>query len=414
MEILTDSFGCFDRMAPLKMLTLFVVLLFSSWNALGFSPDSGRVPSACHLASTALLSSMTGGEDGVFSAERRDLLRKACGLGLSSMILGTTIPTVADDGEAKKTILITGANSGIGFEACKRLAQQGHRLVVACRTKYKAMETIRKLDGYGGSLIPGECDLASLGSIKAFAESLPVKEIDCLCLNAGLSRNTAAKDVLRTAEGFELTVGVNHFGHFYLNSLLLPIIEPSAGRIVITASGVHDPESPGGKVGVTATLGDLQGLEQEGPMCEMIDGGTFDADKAYKDSKVRPFFVCGPFILRWWLSHLVLSQIIYPQLCNVLFTRELQRRLERNVRTQKITANCFNPGLIVGTGLFRDQNPVFTKLFDLAATDLLKVGETPEWGGGALAYMTMLDESNRGLYYSSDPGKDENLLCVVL
>lgn len=56
----------------------------------------------------------------------------------------------------------------------------------------------------------------------------------------------------------------------------------------------------------------------------------------------------------------------------MLFTRELQKRLEAQESTKGITANCFNPGLIVGTGLFRDQNPLFTKLFDLAATDLCK------------------------------------------
>ena len=65
-------------------------------------------------------------------------------------------------------------------------------------------------------------------------------------------------------------------------------------------------------------------------------------------------------------------------------------------------ANCFNPGLIVGTGFFRDQNPLFTKVFDFAATDLLKVGETPEFGGGCLAYMTGV--TTQGMYYSSDPG----------
>jgi hypothetical protein len=59
----------------------------------------------------------------------------------------------------------------------------------------------------------------------------------------------------------------------------------NTGRIVVTASGVHDPESPGGNQGETATLGDLKGLEQRN--FEMVDGGPFSADKAYKDSKVR-------------------------------------------------------------------------------------------------------------------------------
>ena len=110
----------------------------------------------------------------------------------------------------------------------------------------------------------------------------------------------------------------------------------------------------------------------------MIDGNPFNADKAYKDSK----------------------------LCNVLFTRELQRRLEAQNTTQGITANCFNPGLIVGTGLFRDQNPVFTKIFDFAATDLLKVGENPEWGGGCLTYM-INQVADRGTFYSSAPGSSK-------
>lgn len=82
------------------------------------------------------------------------------------------------------------------------------------------------------------------------------------------------------------TVGVNHFGHFYLNHLLTPQLARN-GKIVVTASSVHDPDSPGGAQGRKATLGDLQGLRTKGKDCEMIDGTPFDADKAYKDSKVR-------------------------------------------------------------------------------------------------------------------------------
>ena len=76
-------------------------------------------------------------------------------------------------------------------------------------------------------------------------------------------------------------------GHFYLNHLLLPKVNRENGRIVVTASSVHDPESPGGKQGKTATLGDLTGFERDGKDFEMIDGGSYDGDKAYKDSKVR-------------------------------------------------------------------------------------------------------------------------------
>lgn len=97
--------------------------------------------------------------------------------------------------------------------------------------------------------------------------------------------------------------------------------------------------------------------------------------------------------------------LVVYQLCNVLFTRELQRRLSGSEATKGISANCFSPGLIVGTGLFRDQNPVFTQLFDIAATKLLKVGETPEWGGASLEYMTAM--TSKGLYYNSPAGSSK-------
>lgn len=81
-------------------------------------------------------------------------------------------------------------------------------------------------------------------------------------------------------------MGTNHFGHFYLNHLLLPKMNADSGRIVVTASGVHDPDSPGGAQGSPATLGDLRGLREDGKLFEMVDGSKFNADKAYKDSKV--------------------------------------------------------------------------------------------------------------------------------
>ncbi len=242
-----------------------------------------------------------------------------------------------------------------------------------------------------------ECDLADLKSIDKFVNDLKKttttsngdnkssasSSFDAVCYNAGVARNTEATDVLRTAQGFELTIGVNHLGHFYLNNLLMPLINKDTGRIVVTASSVHDPDSPGGAQGKTATLGNLQGLEDAVTSgtgkFDMVDGGSFNADKAYKDSK----------------------------LCNVLFTRELQRRLDES--GSKIRVNSFTPGLIVGTGLFRDQNPVFTKLFDVAATNLLKVGETTHYGGGALEYMALSSKVGEkgGEYYFSPPGSSK-------
>lgn len=294
--------------------------------------------------------------------------------------------------DEKQTIVITGSNSGIGLDAATRMASKGHKIILACRTISKAETAARAIQeslsqsnsvGKDADLVPMECDLASLKSISNFVSKLKASvlgengQIDILALNAGLARDTNAKEVLRTQEGFELTVGTNHLGHFYLTQLALPLVQNN-GRIVVTASSVHDPDSPGGAQGSKATLGNLEGLEN-GPYFDMVDGGPFDADKAYKDSK----------------------------LCNVFFTQELQRRLES--AGSQIVANCFTPGLIVGTGLFRDQNPIFTKVFDFAATSLLRVGETPQYGGGALEYMC-LDKnagSKGGRYFFSDPGSSK-------
>jgi protochlorophyllide reductase len=327
---------------------------------------------------------------------RRDALTNS-GAALASILLGGSAlswPSPAfgaDYGAGKRTVILTGANSGIGYDAAVRMAARGHKLILACRTISKAKDTASRIKAdlaESGStlnesdLIPLECDLANLQSIDSFAKNvkntLGDDGIDSLCLNAGLARDTAATDVLRTADGFELTVGTNHFGHFHLNSLLLPKVKRN-GRIIVTASGVHDPDGPGGAQGEKATLGDLSGLERDGVRFEMVDGAPFNADKAYKDSK----------------------------LCNVLFTRELQRKLDAG--GTGITTNCFNPGLIVSTGLFRDQNPAFTKVFDFAATKLLKVGETPHWGGGSLEYMALDRDvaSKGGLFYSSPPGSSK-------
>lgn len=143
--------------------------------------------------------------------DRRQALNSSVAGVLSFLLLGQPVKA-----QNPQTIVITGANSGIGFEAAKKLAERGHNLVLACRTIEKAKDAIQRIESEGtsGNLLPAECNLASLDSIKAFANSLKVDKIDVLCLNAGLSLNADDKQVQRTADGFELTVG-------YVNQLLL-------------------------------------------------------------------------------------------------------------------------------------------------------------------------------------------------
>lgn len=362
------------------------------------SNDNDERNDRVHLNSNIDASAVGSNENLVIGQQSRRSAIETSGKILAGLLLASTVSVnqaaqAASSGYSDlppQTIVMTGSNSGIGYDAAKRMAERGHTIILACRTLDKATDAANRIkDELSSSvqvnLIPKECNLASLKSIQKFTNDMNESSIniDALCLNAGISRNTSAKDVLRTNEGFELTIGTNHLGHFYMVQKMLPLLEKGQGkRIVVTASGVHDPESPGGAQGSKATLGDLSGLEKmtkDGVPFDMIDGGDYDADKAYKDSK----------------------------LCNVLFTRELQRRL--NDGGKKINVNCFNPGLIVSTGLFRDQNQVFTKIFDFAATDLLKVGETVHWGGGALEYMTLDSSviSKGGLYYTSPPGSSK-------
>jgi len=264
---------------------------------------------------------------------------------------------------------------------------------LACRTKAKGeaarkeildqVETMKKGGLPAGEVVAMECDLASLKSIRQFAADWKAlgKSLDVLVCNAGLSLSTAAKPPPpTTADGFEITVGTNHLGHFLLCNLLLPELERSPDphpRIVITASQVHDPESAGGNVGSKATLGNMDGLAK-GSGWEMVDGGAFDGDKAYKDSK----------------------------LCNVLFTREMQRRLSD--RGSKVTCNSFSPGLITRSGLFRDQNPIFVGLFDFIVYNVAHVAETVDFGGGCLVTMAVgpqLEGKGAEFWSNSKPGQ---------
>jgi short chain dehydrogenase len=184
------------------------------------------------------------------SLSRREAIQNA-GLVFSAALLPAIPKSPAIAGEPK-TIVLTGANSGIGFEAVKTLASQGHTIVMPCRTLAKSLDAIQRVGPTAGTLVAAECDLTSLRSIQSFAKELPSllastnsKHISVLGLNAGISRNINAVDVARTLDGFELTVGTNHFGHFALNKLLLPMVDKKEGKIVVTASGVHDPEAPG-------------------------------------------------------------------------------------------------------------------------------------------------------------------------
>lgn len=195
--------------------------------------------------------------------------------------------------QSGRTALITGANSGLGLESVRALAQRGARVVLACRSLAKAEAACRELaaDG-GGELIPLELNLADLASVRHGAAQVAERcgAIDLLINNAGVM----APPRQLSAQGFELQFAVNHLGHFALTQQLLPLLRPGA-RVVHVSSGA----SYFGRI----AFHDLQGEQR------------YDAWAAYAQSK----------------------------LANVMTALELQRRLD--AQGAEVLSIAAHPGL---------------------------------------------------------------------
>jgi NAD(P)-dependent dehydrogenase (short-subunit alcohol dehydrogenase family) len=143
--------------------------------------------------------------------------------------------------QSGKLALITGANSGVGFHAALELARAGARVLLGCRSRDKATAARLRILAQvpDAQLEPAILDLASLASIRAFAQSYldRSRPLDLLINNAGVM---ALPTRQLTADGFELQIGTNHLGHFALTGLLLPaIIAAPAARIVTVSSIAH-------------------------------------------------------------------------------------------------------------------------------------------------------------------------------
>lgn len=139
-----------------------------------------------------------------------------------------------------KRVVVTGANSGLGFETVRALAGAGAKVIMACRNPDKAQAAVDKLRAElpAADITVRTLDLASLASVEAFAAALSAElpSLDVLVNNAGLM----AIPRRLTADGFEMQLGTNHLGHFALTGRLLPLLEAApAPRVVNVASGAH-------------------------------------------------------------------------------------------------------------------------------------------------------------------------------
>ena len=139
--------------------------------------------------------------------------------------------------QSGRTAIITGANTGLGFETARALAKRGANVVLACRNLGKGSEAMRRiLEVRPTGLVTLESlDLSDLASVAAFAERMLATQprIDLLINNAGVMVPPRGK----TAQGFELQFGTNHLGHFALTAPLLPRLARQPGaRVVVVAS----------------------------------------------------------------------------------------------------------------------------------------------------------------------------------
>lgn len=143
------------------------------------------------------------------------------------------IPDLSD-----RVIVVTGANSGLGFQTSLALARHGAHVIMACRSEPRAREAVERIEDerVPGRAEPWVLDLASLASIEAFAERLASQhdELHALCNNAGVM----AVPHRTTADGFELQLGTNHLGHYALTGRLLPLLLASEGSRVVTVSSL--------------------------------------------------------------------------------------------------------------------------------------------------------------------------------
>lgn len=228
-----------------------------------------------------------------------------------------------------KTVVITGATSGIGEVAADRLAAKGARIVFIARDKARGEETLKHLRAIarGAEHAAYYADLSRISEMKRVSADIAAAEpkIDVLINNAGALFNTRKL----SADGLEMTFAVNHMAYFVVTNLLLPRMAAD-GRVVSTSSDAHK--------GAKLNFDDLQ------------------SERGYSG-----FGVYGR-----------------SKLCNILFTRELARR----IKGTGVTANCLHPGFVATR--FGDASGGILSFAVRAAKNFAL---TPEQGAATIIYL---------------------------
>jgi NAD(P)-dependent dehydrogenase (short-subunit alcohol dehydrogenase family) len=240
--------------------------------------------------------------------------------------------------QSGRVAIVTGANSGIGYETARALAHKGATVIMACRSVEKGQVAAHKIQDEDpqGTVAVMALDLANLSSVRDFAEGFKreFQRLDLLINNAGVMM---LPDYTKTADGFEMQFGTNHLGHFALTGLLLETISRTPGARVVMVSSTAERF---GRMNF-----DNLNAEQ-----------SYDKQAAYGQSK----------------------------LANLLFTAELQRRFE--AAGMDAIAVAAHPGWTT-TNLQRHTrlrllNPIFAQGPEMGALPSLYAATSPDVRGG--------------------------------
>ncbi|MEI8135202.1 MAG: SDR family NAD(P)-dependent oxidoreductase [bacterium] len=268
-----------------------------------------------------------------------------------------------------KTVIVTGANSGLGLWTTKYLLDLNYRVIMACRDIKKTQNAIDEFPEFDKSkaFIIKKLDLADFGSIRNFVRDLSdFQDIYALDCNAGISYEGQFR---YTKNGIEETFGTNYLGHFLLTNLLFE--KYTLERIVLISSGLHDPKnkSPFAKA--------------EFKPAKELAFPRVDENSTLK-KQAQSFYATS-------------------KLCVLLFAYELDRRLNKKGSRVKTLVNAVNPGLMLTTNLARSHKPgenLSRKFLDVFFK-IIGLSDNPK--SSAKAVLRLIDAvETSGRYYEKD------------
>jgi len=290
------------------------------------------------------------------------------------------------DSLKKRVCVITGCNTGIGYETALALARGGSTIIFACRSEERARGAMRKLLETDASvseeqLVFLQLDTSSLKSVRTFAERFAESGFDglhLLILNAGVMLRHRDLSV----DGFEMTLASNHFGHFLLTHLLMP-------HLLKTEAKGEQPR--------IIVVGSTQHFKHD-----VFDFSEFVAIKGEQDKNV---FMQKPYEL--------FRAYGQSKIANQLFTEELARRLKS--QGSKIPVNSLHPGE-VHTEVARNMHPILIVLLRIFNSVLFLFLKTAQQGCTCTVYVATAphlatsDETTGG-FFLRHKNVESNALC---